>query len=101
MESQDFTFHEGGLVKLNRIAVLLDLHEEGKDPMVWALNVCINYTLKVAEQTKLHGKAEAFIPPALLEAINNNPRFFDRLAAEPELIEWLEPYVSTNPKPPS
>jgi hypothetical protein len=97
MEAQAFNLKKKELVKLTRIAVLLNMYEEGENPIIWALNTCIDYTLGVAEQTKIHGKAEAFLHPALLEAINNNPRFFDRLAAEPELIEWLEPFVATNP----
>jgi hypothetical protein len=85
------------VLRLRRIAALLNLQERSEDQTMEAVavDVSIDYALQIAEQTTIHGNALAFIHPALLEAINNNPQFFVRLASEPELIEWLEQFVAS------
>jgi hypothetical protein len=79
---------------LLRIAALGSYHKHfpDREPQFLALSTAVSNFLKVAEQIEIHGKAQAFIPPALAKAINDHPEFFERLT-DPELIEWLEPLV--------
>jgi hypothetical protein len=86
---------------LLRIAALFSVHKKhpDRDPECIAFESALRNFLDVAENIAIHGKAQAFIPPALAQAIEAHPAFFDRLA-DPELIEWLEPLVMARPRPP-